>query len=128
MARRTGGANPAFGRLTVDDLGKEEYLVSTIVTARIQSFAKDYLSDGGRKVVLTLASHPDKDFVLNSTSYHLLTDRYGDDKSNGFKAWVGKEVVLKRTATTDLEQNPMQALWVARPKDWDTAVRSAKRK
>lgn len=127
MARRTGGANPAFSRLTVDDAGKDEYIVSTIATARVQSFAKDYLSDGDRKVVLTLASHPDKDFVLNSTSYHLLTDRYSDDKANGFKAWVGKDIVVKRTATTTLDGEPMQALWVARPKDWDTAMRSAKR-
>lgn len=124
MARNTGSAR-TFSRLTVDDAGQDEYIVAKIATARIQSFSGDYLSDGDRKVVLTLDSHPEKDYVLNSTSYHLLCDRYSNDKDNGFKAWVGKDIVLKRTATTTPDGDPMQSLWVARPKDWDTAVRTA---
>jgi hypothetical protein len=127
MARpRNGGTNRAFNRLTVDDAGVEGVLVSTIATARVQSFSGDYLSDGDRKVVLTLASHPDKDYVVNATSFHLLCDRYSNDKANGFKAWVGKDIVLTRVETDNPQNSEkVMSLWVARPKEWDTAIRAS---
>jgi hypothetical protein len=130
MARPRGSTtNRNFSRLTVDDAKGEEFMLVTIDTARIVSFSGDYLSDGDRKVVLTFKETGDKEYVVNATSFHLLTDRYSNDKENGFKAWVGKEVVLKRVET-DNPQNgdKVAALWVARPKDWDSAVRALRKK
>lgn len=122
MPPRTDGK---FDRLGIDDAGPEGQMLVTIATARIVNFNKDYLADDGdRKVVLTFDETGDKEYVVNNTSFRLLCDRYGNDKANGFKSWIGKEVVLKVTPTTDpRDGSPISALWVARPKDWDTVVR-----
>jgi hypothetical protein len=113
-----------FNRITVDDLAESGTRVVTIATAKVVSFSKDYLSDADRKVVLTFKETGDKEFVVNATSFHLLADRYSNDKANGFASWIGKSVVLTKVET-DNPQNgeKVAAVWVARPKEWDQAIR-----
>lgn len=113
-----------FSRITVDDLAESETRVVTIATAQVRSFSKDYLDDSARKLVLTFVETGDKELPLNQTSFHLLSDRYGNDKANGFAAWIGKSVVLTKVVTNDpTTGDTVSAVWVARPKVWDTAVR-----
>lgn len=113
-----------FNRVTVDDLAEADTRVVTIETAKVVSFDNDYLSDSARKVVLTFKETGDKEFVVNATSFHLLVDRYGNDKAAGFAAWVGKSVVLTKVVTDNPQTGEkVAAVWVARPKDWDTAIR-----
>jgi hypothetical protein len=118
------GKNALFNRITVDDLAEVDPRVVTVATAKVVSFSKDYLDDSARKVVLTFKETGDKEFVVNATSFHLLVDRYGNDKASGFAAWVGKSVVLTKVETDNPQSGEkIAAVWVARPKEWDMAIR-----
>lgn len=113
-------------RITVDDLGDLDAMIVTIDGARIQNFSGNYLDDSGdKKVVLTFKEFGDAEYVLNGTSFHALADRYGNDKDNGFRGWIGKPCVLVREETTDPRGGEkIQAVWVARPHQWAEALRA----
>lgn len=111
-------------RFTVADLKDADTRVLTIESARRKSFGKNYLDGGDEKVVLTFKETDDKEYVLNATSYGLLVDRYGKD----YNAWIGQRCVLKRTQTNDPKTGAqVVSAWVARPRDWDVAIRGEPR-
>ncbi len=111
-------------RFTVADLKDKDMVVLSIESARRKSFGRNYLDGGDEKLVLTFKETGDKEYVLNSTSYGLLVDRYGKD----YNAWIGQPCVLKRTQTNDPSNgSAVVSAWVARPRDWELAVRAEPR-
>lgn len=112
-------------RITVDELGDNDAIVCTISGARVQSFSNDYLKGGDEKVVLTFDEFGAAEYVLNATSFRALADRYTNDKENGFRAWLKKPCVLVRVETEDPRTgDKIESVWVARPADWDEAMRA----
>lgn len=124
MTRRNA---QGFERVTVDDLNDQTTRVVTIEAATVRSFGKGYLASdpAEQRLVLTFKEIEGAEFPLNGTSFHLLEDRYGNDKANGFRGWIGQTCVLVRVETTNPREQGSKVLsvWVARPKEWDQAVR-----
>jgi hypothetical protein len=111
-------------RFTVADLKDADTRVLTIESARRKSFGKNYLDGGDEKLVLNFKEVPDKEYVLNSTSYGLLVDRYGKD----YNTWLGQPCVLKRTETNDPSNGAkVVSAWVAAPRVWEIAIRGEPR-
>lgn len=107
-------------RLGLKDLNGADVAVVHIVSARIVNFGQNYLDDKNKKVALTFAEFPDREYILNATSYRLLVDRYGEQRASGFRGWEGKLVVLAATETDDPNTgNRVNSLWVADQQTWN---------
>lgn len=114
--------------ITIDELGDRDAILVQITSAKIKSFSTDYLRGGDEKVVLTFAEFGDAELILNSTSFRALSDRYGNDQANGFRAWTNKPCVLIKEETNNPQTGEtIQAVWVARPEKWRQVVEALKK-
>lgn len=94
----------------------------TCATAERKNFAPNGQGEE-YKIVLTFEEFPEKELVVNATSYKTLVAKLGDDED----AWVGKTIVLAPTTTT-YGGKSYEKLHVASPERWDkTMVQLRKR-
>lgn len=101
------------GKLTPDDVaGKPAAL--RILSAEMRDFAPKSARAADNKIVLVFAEFPEKEYVVNATSYTTLTLKLGDD----YTRWPGQWCVMAPTTTT-YEGRAFEKLHVAPPDRWD---------
>ncbi len=124
---RTSRTGATF--LTVEDLGENDALMLTIDGGSVRNFARNYLAQDERKVVLTFKETGDAEYVLNATGYARLAARYGylNVDRPDFNGWLGKACVLVAQETDNPQQpgSRVRSLWVASPAQWAEATRDA---
>lgn len=100
-------------KLTPDDVaGKAAAL--RILSADIRDFAPKSSRSADNKIVLVFVEFPDKEYIVNATSYKTLVMKLGDDVTR----WPGQWCVMAPTTTT-YEGRAFEKLHVAPPERWD---------
>lgn len=111
-------------KLTVEDCdGKPVAL--TIKAANTRNLAPKNARQDDWKIVIEFAEPFDGDtkdeqrreYVVNSTSYKTLVDRYGSDSSR----WIGKPIVMAPT-TTQYDGRSYEKMHVAAPERWEKVL------
>lgn len=75
------------------------------------------------KIVLVFSEFPDKQYVVNATSYKTLVSFLGDDE----KKWVGQWCVMAPTTTT-FDNKSFEKLHVASPERWEKVMKATEKK
>lgn len=109
-------------KLTPDDVNGNAAALR-ILTAERKDLAPLNARSAQWKIVLVFAEFPDKDYIVNATSYKTLADKLGEDETK----WPGQWVVMAPTNTT-FEGRVYEKLHVASPDRWDKVMKETAKK
>lgn len=120
MSDNANKPKPSYGEMRVkiepDDVEGKPALLE-IEAATLRDLAPKGSKASDWKVVLWFVAFPQKEYVVNSTSYKTLCQKLGDD----YESWAGKQCVMAPT-TTEYQGKQFEKLHVAIPERWDKVV------
>jgi hypothetical protein len=109
-------------KLTPDDVSGNAAALR-ILTAERKDLAPANARSAQWKIVLVFAEFPDKDYIVNATSYKTLAAYLGDDETK----WPGEWIVMAPTTTT-FEGKSYEKIHVASPERWDKVMKATAKK
>lgn len=107
-------------KLTPDDV-QGQAAALRVLSAERRDFAPSDARKSEYKIVLVFQEFPDKEYVVNATSYKTLVSKLGNDETR----WPNQYVVMAPTTTT-FDNRAYEKLHVASPDRWDKVMKSLK--